>query len=298
LFLFFFSSGLFTAFLSLANYFFLILILVKYFTLRNAYSSKIEEISNNNNNDVGDLRKRRILNIMNDISLIIGILVKINSILLQSFHSHSSKQIHKISSLLTIIFLIIYLWFQTLFTINFKIKKSIVSTSKEIVLIGGLIEFSKNFNDKKYEHSIIILILFLTRFFLIFLTTFLFLLFLYSLNPILQWLSVVLILIYCLTFVIDFYFYDYKFNLSPICYTKSVTKELKQNSKRNNEDSLSIKSFSSSGYNSNRKKKSVNRNEIVKFISTSNFNNNDLENAELSQNNQQRRAASLIFTYV
>jgi hypothetical protein len=233
---------------------------------------------------------------MNDISLIIGIIVKINSILLQSFHSHSSKQIHKISSLLTIIFLIIYLWLQTLFTINFKIKKSIVSTSKEIVLIGGLIEFSKNFNDKKYDHSIIILILFLTRFFLIFLTTFLFFLFLYSLNPILQWLSVVLILIYCLTFVIDFYFYDYKFNLSPICYAKSVTKELKQ---RNNEDALSIRSFSSAGYNTNKKKKkSVNRNEIVKFISTSNFNNNDLENVEISQNNQQRRAASLIFTYV
>ena len=236
---------------------------------------------------------------MNDISLIFGILVKINSILLQSFHSHSSKQIHKISSLLTIVFLIIYLWFQTLFTINFKIKKSIVSTSQEIVLIGGLIEFNKNFNNKAYENSIMILILFLTRFFLIFLTTFLFLLFLYSLNPILQWLSVVLLLIYCLTFVIDFYFHEYEFSFSSICYTKSVKNTINQNQRRNNEDSLSIKSFSSAGYNSNKKKKkSTNsRNEIVKFISTSNF-NNDFENGELNQNSQQRKAASLIFTYV
>ena len=301
------SAGLFTTFLSVANYFLLIVITVKYLILRNLYATARKDVDEEEQVEGIDdeaavirnhkkKKKARILSILNDISLVVGILVKLNSILLQSFHSHSSKHIHKLSSLLIIIFLILYLWMQTLFSINFKIKRSITSTSKEIVLAGGLIEFNKNYNDK-YENKIILLILFLTRFFLIFLITCLFLLFLYSSNPILQWLSAVLILIYFLTFVIDFYFHDYKFKFalrSSKIRSKNVV-GFKKNKETNNEDALSARSFSSSNY-SNKKKKCMNRNEIVKFISTNNF-NNEIENGELSQN-QQRKATSLIFTYV
>ena len=257
------SSGIFTTCLSITNYFFLIVILVKYFLLRNIY----EKLENNG----GPLR------FLNNLSLVIGFFININSILLQSFHSHTNKQIHNLSSLLTVSFLIIYLWFQTLFTINFN-KKQVRVRTTENEIISSLADEERECNsDRAFENKVLSIFLFFTRFFLTFLISCLFILCLILINSILQWLTVVLILVYFLTFIIDFYFHDYNFQLTTSNNSSNSGHNIKFEINQQNE-----------------------RKKIVKIISK-NFNNNDLNRPKRSskiEDQQKPKATSLIFTYV
>ena len=243
------SSGIFTICLSITNYFLFVIIFIKYFILQ-------EQLKN------------RMFRFLNQLSLAIGFFIQITSIVLQSFHLHTNKHVHYSAGVLMISFMIVYLWLQTVFTLDFKYNDSTtVLTSK-----GVLLKLSRKNNEK--------LILFLMRFFLIFLITCLFISCLYFLNSILQWLTIVLILIYFLTFIYDFYFYDYKFKFK-FC---------------GHDEMMMMKSSGSNGNNSNKKKKISQKKKVIKLIST-HFDCDDGSKIN-NQHGDINQRKSLVFTYV
>lgn len=209
------SSGAFTACLSITNYFLSIIIIIKYL---------INKINFH----------KQLFVWLNNLCLFIGLVVQLNAIMLQSFHLHTNKQIHNMASLLTVSCLIVYLWIQTVFTFDFNHELFLTtSTSTRITSTKGAKSLDGNSNTTTIvtpstvvAHSVIskhsfsntnskhvLIILFLIRFFLVFLITCLFLLCIYLLNAILQWLTILMILIYFLTFIYDFYKYEYTFQV-------------------------------------------------------------------------------------
>lgn len=118
------SSGFFSLFLSLTNYFLFFLILFQYLCLKslNYISCRVKFV--------------------NLFSFLIGLLSILSSLVLQSFHIHTNRQIHYVASIGTLITMLAYIWFQTFLT--FMVRGSwilltfrfLISTSATSLLVA------------------------------------------------------------------------------------------------------------------------------------------------------------------
>ena len=184
------SSGFFSFFLSLAICFLFLIILFQYLAIKSIYKSN-------------GLKNSILLKLLNISSFLMAIVFFLSALILQSFHLHTHKQTHQISSIIAVSSILLYMWLQVLMHFVFKVDISNYSTKVIWIMIA-------------------------IRFLITFISTTLFILCITLQLALLQWLSVFLIFTYFLTYIPDLLQFSFKLS------AKFVKNAKKYDSNENN----------------------------------------------------------------